>query len=93
MYQSQDELKFYATTAWRRKRKEILKRDRYECQRCKREGWYTKAQCVHHIVHLKDNPELALMDSNLTSLCNSCHDKEHPEKLGHKPQFTNEEWF
>ena len=27
MYQNLDELKFYATTAWRRKRKEILKRD------------------------------------------------------------------
>lgn len=36
---------------------------------------------VHHIKHLKDNPELALVDSNLTSLCGSCHNEEHPEKL------------
>jgi len=36
---------------------------------------------VHHIKHLKDFPELALVDSNLESLCFTCHNEEHPEKL------------
>ena len=87
------DMKFYRSRGWRKKRAEILKRDRNECQRCKRDGLYTKADCVHHIKHLKKHPELALHDINLISLCNSCHDKEHPEKLGHEVQFMNEEWF
>jgi 5-methylcytosine-specific restriction enzyme A len=35
---------------------------------------------VHHIEELSDKPELALNEDNLISLCNSCHNKEHPEK-------------
>ena len=87
------ELRFYNSTIWKRKRAEIFKRDRHECRMCKEEGRYSRANCVHHIIHLKANPMLGLINSNLLSLCNSCHDKVHPEKLGHKPQFKNKEWF
>lgn len=72
--------KFYKSREWCRKRRQILKRDNYECQKCKSEGRYHKAETVHHISHLRDNPELALVDSNLISLCFECHNEVHPEK-------------
>ena len=84
---------FYRSREWLAKRAEILKRDNYECQRCKSLGLFSAADCVHHIKHLKDHPELALKDDNLISLCNACHNIEHPEKLKkvESKRFTNEE--
>ena len=58
-----------------------MKRDNYECQKCKSKGKYHKAETVHHIKHLRDYPELALDNNNLISLCYDCHNKDHPEKL------------
>lgn len=85
---------FYHTPQWYRKRREILARDHGECQKCREKSpaVFTRANTVHHIKHLKDEPELALTDDNLVSLCSDCHDAEHPEK---HPQpetgFLNEE--
>ena len=73
--------KFYKSKEWKHKRRQILRRDNYECQRCKREGKYSKATTVHHKKHLDKHPELALADKNLESLCGPCHNIEHPEKL------------
>lgn len=72
---------FYRCGAWLRKRAEILTRDNFECQKCKRRGKMSRAECVHHIKFLLNRPDLALDDSNLTSLCNICHNHFHPEKL------------
>lgn len=68
---------FYRSTSWRKKRKEIIKRDNYECQHCKRLGRQSKAECVHHIEEIKIKPSKALTDTNLISLCNNCHNKIH----------------
>lgn len=87
-------MKFYKSPEWKKLRTAALKRDHYECQKCKAKGKYRKADCVHHIKHVKQFPLLALVLSNLISLCNSCHDEEHPEKLKKnksKPKFMNEE--
>lgn len=85
--------KFYKSTEWTNKRKDILKRDKKECQRCKTNGGFHIAECVHHIKHLRDRPDLALTDSNLISLCYTCHNEVHPEKLhrNDKPKYENEE--
>jgi 5-methylcytosine-specific restriction protein A len=88
---------FYKRGGWKRKRRQILRRDHYECQKCKREGRYSRAQCVHHIEHIEDSPDLALADYNLESLCNACHNEEHPEKLkrvevDRKEHITPERW-
>lgn len=88
--------KFYNNKAWIEKRKQILTRDNKECQKCKARGRYHGAECVHHIKHLKVYPRLGLVDSNLISLCNECHNEEHPEKFGKldkekKEGFSNEE--
>lgn len=72
--------KFYKTYTWETKRKEILKRDNFECQMCKGEGLYSKATTVHHVKHYDKFPELGLTDDNLISLCASCHNKVHPER-------------
>ncbi len=84
---------FYHTTEWKRKRKEVLRRDRCTCQRCRQRGKYTRATTVHHVLHLRNVPELALEDENLISLCNECHEALHPEK--HKKRLnivTEEKW-
>lgn len=93
-----DTRKFYKSTVWKRKRKQILQRDNYECQKCKARGQYSKATTVHHIKHLTDRPDLALSGKNLVSLCGSCHNEEHPEKLlkyiagEQKEYITEERW-
>ena len=88
-----DVKRFYASKEWIIKRAKILRRDNNECQSHKRQGKYAKATCVHHKKHLRDYPELALDDDNLESLCDACHNIEHPEKFFNevKPKFTNEE--
>lgn len=86
---------FYKSTEWIHKRLNILKRDNRECQHCKANGLYSAANCVHHIKHLKNRPDLALVDSNLISLCNACHNEMHPEKLkNNKKKIINieERW-
>lgn len=85
---------FYNSGLWQHKRIDALERDNNECQKCKDNGLYSAADCVHHKKHLKQHPELALDLENLISLCNSCHDEEHPEKLRKnksKRKFINEE--
>lgn len=75
-------MNFYKSKAWKRKRERILKRDGYMCQHCKRYGRMRQAVTVHHIKSYEDHPELGLVDDNLISLCNACHNKQHPEKGG-----------
>lgn len=87
------EHKFYKTKAWRLKREDILIRDNRECQMCKRNGGFGVATTVHHIVHLRDDWSRRLDDSNLESLCGTCHNVVHPEKLKKvKPDIHEERW-
>ena len=67
---------------WREKRKQILKRDNYLCQECKKYGRRVDGEVVHHIIHVDEAPELAFVDDNLVTLCSKCHNKLHPEKGG-----------
>lgn len=84
---------FYRTYAWKKKRAQILARDRGACQECRKSGHYSMAEVVHHIKHLQDAPELAMSDDNLESVCKECHEKLHPEKNRKKQRFTNmERW-
>lgn len=67
--------------AWAAK---VLRRDGYLCSECARYGKRTPAKVAHHIKHLEDFPELAYVLSNGAALCESCHNKAHPEKGGRK---------
>lgn len=68
---------FYKRKGWRVKRVNILKRDNYECQECKRYGKSVDATTVHHIYPYQEYPLLALESDNLISLCNRCHELMH----------------
>jgi 5-methylcytosine-specific restriction endonuclease McrA len=95
---------FYVSPEWRKKRTEILKQDRYECQHCKTRGRYKRANTVHHVCHLDCRPDLALCDEyadadggthrQLVSLCKECHEREHAHLKQRKvsPPLTEERW-
>ena len=77
---------FYKTSAWLKARALALQRDHYICQECLRlceQGKLIRpraATMVHHIKPRKLYPELALVLSNLESLCNTCHERLTPER-------------
>jgi len=59
---------------WEKKRKEILERDEFLCQQCKREGIFTDAT---HVDHIKAKANGGSDESsNLQSLCAPCHRKK-----------------
>ena len=81
-----ESLPFYHSAAWKRARALALQRDHGMCQDCMdrlRAGYGIKprrAPMVHHIIPLEERPDLALNLDNLRSLCNECHNRQHPEK-------------
>ena len=68
---------FYKNKKWVVKRAKILKRDKYECQNCRRYFRSKEGKVVHHIYFFEDYSELGLVNWNLISLCNECHNKMH----------------
>jgi 5-methylcytosine-specific restriction enzyme A len=93
LIQTNNLMKFYKSKEWLQLRKEVLERDNYECQSCKRKGRYRKAKNVHHIKEVKTHPELALDKDNCESICIQCHNDEHKrlDKYIKKKKFVNEE--
>ena len=115
-----DELwKFYKSRQWIRLKESVLKAAHYECQECRAQGKITRydidsegnkrlLSTVHHVMHVRDHPELALsrtykdmetgeVKQNLIPVCKVCHNKLHPEKRRqrqrHTDSFTNvERW-
>ena len=61
---------------------DVMRRDKYLCQDCKRYGKNTPAVVAHHIEPITERPELAYVLSNGRALCDACHNKRHPEKGG-----------
>ncbi|MDQ0268885.1 HNH endonuclease [Cytobacillus purgationiresistens] len=78
--------KFYDSDPWQKCRLLALRRDYYLCQSCLRNKLITFANIVHHIKSLEDHPHLALVLNNLETVCDACHNAEHPEKGGGKPK-------
>lgn len=71
---------FYKNSLWLKTRENILIRDHYECQRCKRlHRLTTRPQTlyVHHICELKKFPEHCLNEAILVTLCWECHETVH----------------
>lgn len=105
-YKTKEQKKvFYNSRPWRLLRGQALKRDNYECQQCKAEGYVhvdsqkvegerkTIELNVHHIQEIEDHPELALRLNNLMTIClrhhNLIHDKGFERK---KPKWEDERW-
>ena len=82
---------FYGNNKWIVKRKKILKRDGYECQNCRRYFRSKEAKVVHHIYFYEDYAELGLVNWNLVSLCDGCHNKMH-NRLTNEPTNLGKEY-
>ena len=82
---------FYKSNKWIAKRLKVLKRDKYECCNCKRYFKTTEAKVIHHIYFFEDYPKLGLLNWNLISLCDSCHNKMH-NRLTNEPTKLGLEW-
>jgi 5-methylcytosine-specific restriction endonuclease McrA len=54
---------------WIEKRDRILKRDKYQCQKC-----HAPARDVHHLTYARVRRE---RDEDLISVCRNCHQFEH----------------
>ena len=102
---SGDKKKFYDSADWQHVRAQVLELDHHQCQRCRDEGRYTRADRVHHINEAMARPELALsiwyvggdgeQRRNLISLCPRCHEAVHGHKFiltKPKPPLTVERW-
>lgn len=53
-----------------------------------------RAEEVHHIVELKEHPELGLEEDNLISLCVPCHNLRHgraPRRFKRKKKLVSKE--
>ncbi|WP_414043064.1 HNH endonuclease [Macrococcus sp. EM39E] len=78
-------IKFYNSGHWKRKRKQVLRRDDYICQSCKAKGLIKVADVVDHIIPTKVDWDKRLHLNNLQCLCNECHNiktKEDKIKYG-----------
>lgn len=95
--------RFYDWPEWERIRSAVLAMDHWECQACRERHRYRKAVLVHHVKHLRDRPDLALSvfdpstgARQLISLCRSCHEEQHPERMRKPAQrhapVTEERW-
>lgn len=93
---------FYNSRWWRRTRKEVLIEYKYECQDCKAEGYYTKADTVHHEQYVRRHPRLALSKTymfqdkeykNLIPLCHNHHELRHGYRQNKNAEpLTEERW-
>lgn len=62
------------TRAWRRKAEEVKERSHFLCAYCFLNGILTYDGLeAHHIIKLRQRPDLLLDEDNLVCLCNACH--------------------
>lgn len=73
----------YKSKRWERTRKAILRRDKYQCQECKRYGKLREGSHVHHIFPAEHYDEYQFQAWNLITLCQACHNKMH-DRDGHE---------
>ncbi|MBE0434646.1 MAG: HNH endonuclease [Methylomicrobium sp.] len=67
-------VKLYDSAAWKRARAAHLQSEPM-CRECRAHGQLVAAQVVDHIMPIKDGGA-ELDDSNLQSLCKSCHNRK-----------------
>ena len=71
---SYKESRLRSKSAWTEKSKQIREDANYLCEVCKDKGIYNYRNVeVHHILKLRDRPDLLLDNYNLVCLCKDCH--------------------
>lgn len=71
---------FYHSSEWKAVRLQVLERDNYLCQPCKRAGRIAPAKTVDHIEPLRTNWNRRLDPDNLETICRQCHNAKHIER-------------
>lgn len=72
---------FYKSTQWRKMSRHWLERNPI-CVKCYEQGIIRPAQIVDHVHEIKDDWSRRLDETNLQSLCRTCHNrKTKAEKL------------
>ena len=74
-----DEKKFYSSQRWQRMRMSKLLADPL-CELCYKAGRVVVATVAHHVMPRKEGGADTM--DNLQSLCNACHEREHPRGFG-----------
>lgn len=81
---------FYNHKEWKQLRLVILERDNYLCKYCERFGIIRPAKIVDHIVPGQVAPQLLRDQSNLATICQSCHRRKTDwEKSFYNTGYTN----
>jgi 5-methylcytosine-specific restriction endonuclease McrA len=70
----------YKSPAWKALRLQCLRRDRWLCTVCGSSVRGKSRSRVDHIKQTRQYPDLALVLSNVRTLCPSCDNKRHAEK-------------
>lgn len=79
---------FYTSGKWKRLASNILK-TQGECQICKSNHRYGKAEIAHHVNTVRQHPELALSElapdgsKNIIAVCRDCHARIHSGLKGY----------
>lgn len=90
---------FYKDYDWRMLALEIIREHHGECLMCRAEHRLTRAKLVHHVLYLRERPDLAYSRTytdadgehiQLMPLCHACHERIHMRNFKH-PRYTNEE--
>lgn len=73
------------TSAWLRKKTEIMQRDNFVCSRCLCDNYENQLE-VHHIKYLKNKKAWEYPDYFLVTLCRDCHQLEHDLNHTNRPE-------
>lgn len=67
----------YNSPRWRKLRQSVLYRDSYTCQYFKRFGLIRQAHTVHHVIPVRERPDLQWESALMVSLSAEAHNKMH----------------
>lgn len=73
------------TSAWLRKKFEIMERDNFVCVECLSDNYDNQLE-VHHIAYYSNRMAWEYPDYFLVTLCRNCHQKEHDENNIYKAE-------
>ena len=71
---------------WKDRRREILVRDSFRCQKCYHKSHHNH---VHHVVYEHGRMAWEYEDEYLITLCQTCHQKEHDTAKSIKDIFKS----
>lgn len=67
---------FYKSKAWKQVRDYIFNKSHGLCDSCREHGRMTPGNVVDHRIPIKQDYSLRLTQTNLWTLCHSCHNKK-----------------